>query len=90
MQLSDPDNLIPFDIHNEGSTERNLTGSDFDVESFVIDSKGDIWIGEEFGPYVLHFDGTGKLVDAPIPTPNITNFNTLNGQDPAGDWSPRR
>lgn len=82
VQLSDPDNLIPFDIHNEGSTERNLTGSDFDVESFVIDSKGDIWIGEEFGPYVLHFDGTGKLVDAPIPTPNITNFNTLNGQDP--------
>ena len=82
VQLSDPDNLVPFDIHNEGSAERNLTGSDFDVESFVIDSKGDIWIGEEFGPYVLHFDSTGKLVDAPIPTPNITNFNTLNGQDP--------
>ena len=81
VQLSDPDNLIPFDIHNQGSTERNLTGSDFDVESFVIDSKGDIWIGEEFGPYVLHFDSTGKLVDAPIPTPNITNFNTLNGQE---------
>ncbi|MGI8935886.1 MAG: esterase-like activity of phytase family protein [Phormidesmis sp.] len=82
VQLSDPDNLIPFDIQNEGSTGRNLTGSDFDVESFVIDSTGDIWIGEEFGPYVLHFDGTGKLVDAPIPTPNTTNFNTLNGQDP--------
>ncbi len=82
VQLSDPDGLIPFDIQNEGTSERNLTGSDFDVESLVIDSQGEIWIGEEFGPYLLHFDVTGKLLAAPIPTPNVTNFNTLNGQDP--------
>ena len=82
FQLSDPDNLIPFDIVNEDSKERLLTGSDFDIESFVIDDSGDLWIGEEFGPYVLHFDSEGKLLEAPIPTPNITDFNTLNGQDP--------
>ena len=82
VQLSDPDNQIPFDIVNEGTTERLLTGADFDIESFVIDAKGDIWIGDEFGPFLLHFDSTGKLLSAPIPTPNIPDLNTLNGQDP--------
>lgn len=82
VQLSDPNNLIPFDIINEDTEKRQLTGGDFDIESFVIDDNGDIWIGEEFGPYILHFDAEGKLLEAPIATPNITNFNTLNGQDP--------
>ncbi|MEM9089318.1 MAG: esterase-like activity of phytase family protein [Cyanobacteria bacterium P01_F01_bin.53] len=82
VQLSDPNGLIPFEIQNEGTAERHLTGSDFDVESMVIDSNGEIWIGEEFGPYLLHFDAEGTLLEAPIDTPNITNFNTLNGQAP--------
>ena len=82
IQLSDPDGLIPFDIQQGDRAERSLTGSDFDVESFAIDASGDIWIGEEFGPYILHFDSTGKLLEAPIATPNLPNFNTLNGQAP--------
>ncbi len=82
IQLSDPDNLIDFDIVNEASEERLLTGGDFDIESFVIDDNGDIWVGEEFGPYLLHFNSDGELLEAPIPTPNVTNLNTLNGQDP--------
>lgn len=83
IQLSDPDNLIDFEIVNEDSEERLLTGGDFDVESFVIDDNGDIWVGEEFGPYLLHFNSDGELLEAPIPTPNVTaELNTLNGQDP--------
>ncbi len=82
IQLSDPDKLIDFDIVNQDSKERLLTGGDFDVESFVIDDNDDIWVGDEFGPYLLHFDSEGKLLEAPIATPNITNLNTLNGQDP--------
>ena len=82
VQLSDPDNLIPFDIQNEDTTERLLTGSDFDIESFVIDNKGDIWVGEEFGPFILHFNSEGELLEAPIATPNPVDLNTLNGQDP--------
>ncbi|BAZ45230.1 putative glycerophosphoryl diester phosphodiesterase [Chondrocystis sp. NIES-4102] len=82
IQLADPDNLIPFDITNQDSPERLLTGSDFDLESLSIDSNGDIWVGDEFGPYLLHFDSEGKLFEAPIATPNITNLNTLEGQDP--------
>ncbi|EDX87604.1 Glycerophosphoryl diester phosphodiesterase family [Synechococcus sp. PCC 7335] len=82
VQLSDPNGLIPFDIEQGDTAKRNLTGADFDIESFVIDANGEIWIGEEFGPYVLHFDAEGKLLEAPIPTPNITSFNTLDGQAP--------
>jgi hypothetical protein len=82
IQLSDPDNLISFDLVNEDSQERLLTGGDFDLESLAIDENGDLWVGDEFGPYLLHFDAEGKLLEAPIATPNVTNLNTLNGQDP--------
>ncbi|MEA5553738.1 glycerophosphodiester phosphodiesterase family protein [Anabaena cylindrica UHCC 0172] len=82
IQLSDPDHKVPFTIVNEGTSTRALTGADFDVESFVIAKDGSIWIGEEFGPYLLHFDASGKLLDAPIPTPNTVTLNTLNGEAP--------
>jgi len=82
IQLSDPNKLVPFDIVNKASAKRELTGADFDVESFVFDAKGDIWVGDEFGTYVLHFDRNGVLLDAPIATPNPVKLNTLNGQAP--------
>ena len=82
IQLSDPDNLIPVDIVNHDSEQRLLTGADFDIESFVIADDGSIWVGDEFGPFLLHFDSTGKLIEAPIATPNIQDLNTLNGQTP--------
>lgn len=82
IQLSDPDHKIPFDIINEKTSDRLLTGADFDIESLVIDKNGTLWIGDEFGPYLLNFDQTGKLLSAPIATPNILKLNTLNGQPP--------
>jgi myo-inositol-hexaphosphate 3-phosphohydrolase len=82
IQLSDPNKLIPFKIVNDTSVKRELTGADFDPESFVIDAKGDIWVGDEFGTYVLHFNSNGVLLDAPFATPNPVQLNTLNGQVP--------
>jgi hypothetical protein len=82
IQLSDPDKKVPFKIVNESTTNRELTGADFDVESLAIAADGTIWIGDEFGPYLLHFDATGKLLDAPIPTPNPVSLKTLNGKTP--------
>ena len=79
IQLSDPDNLIDFDLVNQDSEDRLLTGGDFDVESFVIDNNGDIWVGEEFGPYLLHFNSDGELLEAAIATPNETNLNPDTG-----------
>ena len=71
IELRDPAALVPFFIVNEFTEERLLTGYDFDLESFVVDAHNTIWIGEEFGPYLLHFDADGRLLDAPFQTPNI-------------------
>lgn len=82
IQLADPDQKAPFKITNEDTPERLLTGADFDVESLVVAADGTLWIGDEFGPYLLHFDSTGKLLDAPIATPNLDNLKTLDGEAP--------
>lgn len=50
---------------------RLLTGFDFDPESLQIARDGSFWIGEEFGPFVLHADRQGQLVDAPIAAPGL-------------------
>ncbi len=71
ISLRDPDRKVPFLIVNENSRERLLTGFDFDVESFIIAKDGTFWIGDEFGPYLLHFDNTGKLLEAPYATPDL-------------------
>jgi glycerophosphoryl diester phosphodiesterase len=82
IQFADPDKKAGFTIVNDKTTDRLLTGADFDIESFNIAKDGSIWIGEEFGPYTLHFDSTGKLLDAPVATPNYNKFNTLSGKAP--------
>lgn len=70
IQLRDPNKLIPFPIVNEKTSERLLTGADFDPESLQRTADGSYWIGEEFGPYLLHFDKDGVLLDAPFGLPN--------------------
>jgi glycerophosphoryl diester phosphodiesterase len=82
IQFSDPDRKVPFKITNEGTNDRLLTGADFDVESFVLAADKTIWVGDEFGPYLLHFDAAGKLLEAPIATPNVPKLNTLDGKSP--------
>ncbi|MCB0064928.1 MAG: esterase-like activity of phytase family protein [Caldilineaceae bacterium] len=41
------------------------------MESFVFDANDALWVGEEFSPDLFHFDADGRLISAPIPTPNI-------------------
>jgi hypothetical protein len=51
---------VPFRIANEGTAERYLTGSDFDLEGFQF--AGDaLWLGDEFGPYLIKADRSGKV-----------------------------
>ena len=80
VQLRDPDKKIPFLIVNENTPERLLTGSNFDIESFVPMPDGTIWIGEEFGPFLLHVSADGKVLSAPVPTPDLGA-----GKDPTKD-----
>ena len=59
--LHDPDRKVPFRIVNENTPKRYLTGSDFDLES--VQPIGDaLWFGEEFGPYLIKTDKSGKVL----------------------------
>ena len=68
LQLRDPDGRVPFALTRP---DRLLTGSDFDLESVRRARDGTFWFGEEFGPFLLHTDSTGKVLEAPIGLPGV-------------------
>lgn len=59
--LHDPDKKVPFRITHESTDKRYLTGADFDPESFQF-AGGALWIGEEFGPFLIKADLNGKVL----------------------------
>ncbi|MDA0164805.1 esterase-like activity of phytase family protein [Solirubrobacter ginsenosidimutans] len=71
LTLSDPDAKVPFPIVNENTPERILTGGDFDIESVRQAPDGTFYFGEEFGPFIVHVDGKGRVLDAPVPLPRV-------------------
>lgn len=66
--LSDPNGLLPFNI-THGDSTRILTGADLDPESFVAMPDGSIWLGEEFGPSLIHFSRDGIVLEKPVAIP---------------------
>ena len=73
IELSDPNHQIPFAITNQFTSRRVLTGADFDIESFQRAPDGTFWFGDEFGPFLLHTDARGVLLEPPIPLPDFDN-----------------
>jgi len=59
--LHDPDRKVPFRIANDATDKRYLTGSDFDPES-MQPIGSEMWFGDEFGPYLIKTDMTGKVL----------------------------
>jgi len=53
--------------------DRLLTGGDIDPESFRVDYKGNLWVGEEFGPFLIKFDKTGKVLRQEISVPGAVS-----------------
>ena len=58
--LHDPDGVVPFRLVHEGGERRYLSGGDFDPESIQVVGET-VWIGEEFGPYLLSATLDGRL-----------------------------
>jgi len=85
VALRDPDRQINFAIVADGAfypnsaipvdarirSRRLLTGGDFDIESVRQARDGTLWFGDEFGPFLLHTDRTGKVLEAPFPLPGV-------------------
>jgi len=80
INLTDPDGHVAWPLTR---SDRVLTGADFDIESIQRAPDGTYWIGDEFGPFLLHFDRTGRLLRAPIPLPGVfAPENPLRGTTP--------
>ena len=60
--LSDPNRVLPFPIVTDPSPTRFLTGADLDIESIQPMPDGTFWLGEEFGPFLLHVDAEGRVL----------------------------
>jgi hypothetical protein len=68
LQLRDPDQKVPFPLFRP---DRLLTGADLDLESVRQAKDGSFWFGEEFGPFLVHTDATGRVLEAPVPLPGV-------------------
>jgi hypothetical protein len=84
ISFRDPGHHFGFTIVNENSPGRLLTGADIDPESLQRDHNGELWVGDEFGPWILHFSAHGVLLDPPFPIPGVRSPNNpgLGGQPP--------
>lgn len=85
ITLSDPHHKVNFALVADldtypGSTipvdpaikeRRLLTGGDFDIESFREAPDGTLWFGDEFGPFLIHTDARGSVLETPIPLPGV-------------------
>lgn len=81
INLTDPNGHVPFPLFRP---DRVLTGTDFDPESFVRLPDGTYWIGDEFGPFLLHFDRAGRLLSPPVSLPGVfAPDNPLRGDTPS-------
>ena len=86
VQLGDPDGKFPYPLVR---ADRLLTGFDVDPESILEARDGTFWIGDEFGPWMLHFDQSGRLLDAPVALEGVRSPQnpTLAGESPTLDRS---
>jgi hypothetical protein len=69
----------PIPVDPAIKVNRLLTGGDFDIESIRRAPDGTLWFGDEFGPYLLHTDLHGRVLEAPIPLPNFRGLPSTAG-----------
>jgi hypothetical protein len=73
FSLRDPHHRIPWPIVAGETKDRFLTGYDFDIEAVRQVSDGTWWFSDEFGPFLLHTDGKGTLLEPPVVTPGVSS-----------------
>jgi len=68
--ITDPNGLLGFP-HAHQHDQGALYGNDLDPESCVRLNDGTLWIGDEFGPFLLPVDADGKVLGPAVPIPVI-------------------
>jgi glycerophosphoryl diester phosphodiesterase len=68
VDLKDPGHKFRFSMVRR---DRRFTGADIDPESILRGARGTFWVGDEFGPWMLHFGRTGRLLEPPISLPGV-------------------
>lgn len=65
--------LNPNGIAVDSSIRANklLTGADLDTESVRQDKYGNMWFGDEFGPYLVKTDASGKVLSRDVSLPGV-------------------
>ena len=87
ITLADPDRKLGFKIQADYTNYYNnaanplvdasirsgrlLTGADFDIESVRKDKNGNLWFGDEFGPFLVKADATGKVLRTEVGLPGV-------------------
>ncbi len=88
ITLNDAQRRMPFGIVADGANYpgsaiavdaaitqgRLLTGGDLDIESVRRDRSGNLWFGEEFGPFLVKADASGT-VQKVFRTPNVLGLD---------------
>lgn len=63
---------------------RLLTGADLDTESVRQDKNGNLWFGDEFGPYLVKTDAAGNVLARDVSLPGVyAPENAYRGATPA-------
>ena len=94
VNISDPDKKLSFKIQADYDhyyhaasnpavnkaiiDNRWLTGADLDPESVRIDKTGNLWLGDEFGPFLINIDASGKVLRQEISLPNVMTPDNPN------------
>ncbi|MES2547484.1 MAG: esterase-like activity of phytase family protein [Pseudomonadota bacterium] len=97
INVKDPDRKLSFKIQADFSHYYNavgnplvdkgivenrwLTGADIDPESVRIDKNGNVWLGDEFGPFLIKADAAGKVLRSEIPLPDVTSPDNPNADN---------
>ena len=87
ITLADPDRKLGFTIQADLTNYYNnlanplvdasiragrlLTGADLDIESMRRDKNGNLWFGDEFGPFLVKTDATGKVLRSEVSLPGV-------------------
>ncbi len=67
-----------------------LTGADFDVEGVRQDKNGNLWFGDEFGPFLVKTDASGRVLSRDVPMAGVyAPENPYRGNTPANLGSSR-